>query len=276
MMKLRTVSKFIGGAALAAAAVVAACALSLDPMAKHAVSTVSTDTLKLRTTVKSVNVHLLSDNLSLNDFRIASPAGFIAGDMLVVPSAEMNIAFSEVRNKPVHIKSIVMTNPRLVIEGDGTDLNLKRMVERIPRADHPVHMVIDKVTVRNATVVLRKLPGISGEVLVPVVTFTVDDIGADSPNGVVLKDAVIRLVGSLAVHASDSPQMPVAYRALLRGDIGQIVLGSITGHVGKLLSGLLGGAEGQGPMTDDTKPRGLFGLGNLLSRGHSGTTKPNE
>jgi hypothetical protein len=258
---------------LAVAGGVALCAC-VDPAAKQVVESQTTAALALGTTVKSVSVRFLSKKVGFRDFRIASPAGFATPDMLIVPSAEMDIAFSEFRDEPVHIRSITMTQPRLVIEGDGTDFNLKRMVERIPPAIHPVHLVIDEVKVLDATVVLRNLPGISGEITIPVGTFTVKGIGADSPDGALIKDAVMHLVTSLVVHAGDSPQMPAQYRAWIRGDIGQIVRSTLPGHMGRVLSGLLGTVDPVVPT--ERKSGGLFGLGGWLGQGHAATTRPDE
>jgi len=252
---------------------IAFCAC-VDPAAKQVVQRQATAALALGTTVKSVSVHFLSKKVGFSDFRIASPAGFATPDMLIVPSAEMDIAVSEFRDEPVHIKSITMTQPRLVIEGDGTDFNLKRMVERIPPAVHPVHVVIDEVTVLDATVVLRNLPGISGEVTIPVGTFTVKGIGADNSDGALIKDAVMHLMTSLAVHAGDSPRMPPEYRAWIRGDIGQIVRSTIPGHMGRVLSGLLGSLDAVVPTAK--KNRGLFGLGGWLGQNRAATTRPDE
>jgi len=261
---------------------------SLDPMARRAVETQTTAALNLRTTVASVTVHALTSRVGFNDFRIASPDGFETPDMLVLPSAEMEIAFAEFRNEPAHIKSIVMKQPRLVIEGNGRNINLKKMAEQIPVAINPAHLVIDQVTVQDALVVLRNLPGVKGEITIPVETFTVTGLGADHPGGALIKDAVTQLVTTLAVHACDSPQMPAQYRAWIKGDIGQLVRMAVPGHVGRILSGLLGGHDPQGPAPAGKGPKGpfdgfdkltagklragLFGFG----RNPSGTTRPDE
>ena len=94
----------------------------------------------------------------------------------------MRVTYRQLRGDPVHITSVTLVHPRLVIEADGSaNLNLKRMAERIPHPPHPVHLVIDEVTVQDATVVLRNLPGAPGETLVPVATFTLKDLALTSP-----------------------------------------------------------------------------------------------
>jgi hypothetical protein len=238
--------------------------LTLGAIAMKAVETQATATLNLPTSVRTVTVRPFGSKAIFNQFRIASPAGFTTPDILIVPSAEMDISILELRNKPVHIESITRWHPRLVIEGNGIDLNLKQLVERIPAAVHPVHLVIDRVTVQDATVMLHNLPGITAEVTVPVETFTLNGLGADNAGGILLKDALIRLVTSLAVHAGNSPQMPASYRAWLTGDVCQMVRNAIPGQVGQLLSAMLGGDDRQSVVPRTRKRRGLLGLDSLL------------
>ena len=228
---------------LLALAGVSGLVLNLDRLARRAVETHTTAALNLATTVQSVSVHAMRSQVDFLDFRIASPPGFNEPQMLQVPSALVNVACSELRNEPVHIHSITLHAPRLVIESDSAGLNLKRMIDNLPHSHHPVHLVIEQVTVENATVVLRNVPGVVGELSIPVEPFTVTALGTEKPEGILIKDALIRVVTALAVHASDSDRMPIQYRILITGDIGQAVKYALPHPMAHVFTGLLGGRD---------------------------------
>ncbi len=304
---IRTSRRLLLFALALAALILVVLVLSLDPLARRTVEKQTTTALNLRTTVGSVVVHPLTSRADFRDFRIASPNGFNTPDMLIVPSAEMGVSFSEFHKEIVHIKSITMMHPRLVIEGNGRTFNLKRMAEQIPLSLHPAHLVIDQVTVQDATVVLRNLPGIKGEVTVPVETFTMNGLGADHPGGA----ADQRGCHAIAYDSGGSRlRLPADARGvprLIKGDLGQLVLRVITSPVGRLLSGLFGGHDSpaHGPdvslpamslpglrlpavslpnalnpskapnsiqTSHGNRPGGLFGFGLT----HSRTTRPDE
>lgn len=232
---------------LALAGLVGVC-LTFNHFARVQVEEQTTRAINLRTTVASVAVRPWAGDVGFTDFRLGSPPGFATPDMVVVPSADVRVTYGQFRSDPVHITSITLVHPRLVIEADGgLNLNLKRMAERIPHHPHPVHLVIDEVTVQDATVVLRHLPGLPVETQVPVATFTLKNLGADKPEGAPIKEVVTRLVTTLAAHASDSPQMPPQYRALIKGDVVAVVRSVIPTEMGLLLLGMHGPSGPAGP-----------------------------
>ena len=161
--------------------------LCLNSFIKRTIEQQTTQTLSLDTRVGAVSLDLLKHRLHLDHFRIASPAGFSPEPLLVVTGGEMGMTYGQLRGEPVHLSSITFTRPRLLVEQRGGKLNFRAMVEQLPPAPaRPMRLVIDEVTVQDATVVLRNIPGLAHEVTVPVQTFVLHIVGSgagSSPGG---------------------------------------------------------------------------------------------
>jgi hypothetical protein len=228
--------------------------LWLNSFIKRTIEQQTSQTLSLDTRVGGVSLDLLGHRLHLDHFRIASPAGFSPEPLLVVTGGEMGMTYDQLHGEPVHVASITFTRPRLLVEQRGGRLNFRAMVEQLPPPPaRPMRLVIDEVTVQDATVVLRNIPGLAREVTVPVPTFVLHNVGSgegSSPGGATVREVVMQLVTALVAHASNSDALPPEFRAILKGDVGAIVaqfgaeaqrqlLRAIPGDAGRAIAGML-------------------------------------
>src|SRR3954468_9084721 len=93
-----------------------ACFLYLNHFVKRTIEQQTTQTLSLDTRVGGVALDLLGQRLHLDQFRIASPAGFSPEPLLVVTGGDMGMTYKQLRSQPVHVSSITFTRPRLLVE----------------------------------------------------------------------------------------------------------------------------------------------------------------
>jgi hypothetical protein len=229
--------------------------LNLNHILKQTIEQQSKRSMNLETTVDSAQLALLGGRLTVKNYRIASPPGFSGEPILVLDRANMSVAgYRELRHKPVRIATLEFQRPRLLIERVGGKLNIKKLVDNLPPPPlDPLRLVIDQVTVRDATVVLRPgLPGLASEIVIPVPTFELKDVGRGegTPDGAAVRDVVVQLVTALAANATESPAMPPELRALVRLDLPALmdtlgadarrqIVKAVPGEMGRLLSGLL-------------------------------------
>ena len=174
--------------------------LWLNSFVKRTIEQQTTQTLSLDTRVGGVSLDLLGHRLHLDHFRIASPAGFSPEPLLVVTGGEMGMTYDQLHGEPVHVASITL-RPRLLVEQRGGKLNFRAMVEQLPAAGRPMRLMIDEVTVQDATVVLRNIPGLAREVTVLVPTFVLHNVGSgegSSPGGRPCAKVVMQLVAALS------------------------------------------------------------------------------
>ncbi len=172
--------------------------------------------------------------------------------------------------------SITFDKPLLVIENVGGSLNFKKAFDGMPRsssgsapakpgepsgASSSMKMVIDELTIKDATVVVRPgLPGVPPELTIPIATFTMKNVGTgdDAQNGAALQDVVMQIITAMASHASASGKLPFDLQSLLNGNISDVlkgfgaeaqkrVMAAIPADVSRQLNGLFNGGAPANP-----------------------------
>jgi hypothetical protein len=89
----------------------------------------------------------------------------------------------------------------------------------------PIRLIIQDLAVKDAKVVIRAgIPGLDQEIVVPVPSFQVKEIGTGegNKNGAAIKEVVMLVVTTLAEKASESKQIPDGVRQLLNLNADQI------------------------------------------------------
>jgi len=238
--------------------------LNLDRILKRTVETEGSSSLKLSTTLNRAHLSLLGGRLHLNRLDIASPKGFSAPHMLEVGDVDLAVRYGELRKDPIHVQSLIVKQPRLVIEQSNGALNFKTAMDRMPPSrssrEKPIRLIIDELKMEDAQVVIHPgLPGVRQEITVPVPSITLKDVGSGrgSQNGAAIKDVVMVVIAALAGHAAQSGALPAELRGLLQLNVGQVAgkLGAeaqaLAKDPGKVLqgeiNGLLGGKSPQPP-----------------------------
>ncbi|TMA30189.1 MAG: AsmA family protein, partial [Deltaproteobacteria bacterium] len=125
---------------------------SLDAFLKRTVERQTSNSLKLSTTLNSARLSLFGGKVNLNRLRIASPQGFSAPHMLELGDIDLAVSYGELRNDPIHVQSLILDQPRLVIEQSNGALNFKKAMDRMPASDSsaekPIKLVIDELKIQ--------------------------------------------------------------------------------------------------------------------------------
>ncbi len=105
--------------------------------------------------------------IGLINLSVGSPAGFTAPQMLGVGSLEVATpGFTHLLDKPLHVTTIAVDAPRLVLEQKGLTLNVQALLGHLPNGTpggergpspstagrNPLRLVIDTITIDHATV----------------------------------------------------------------------------------------------------------------------------
>jgi hypothetical protein len=231
---------------------------SLDRILKSTIERESTASLRLTTTLGRARLSLLGGKLNLKELRIASPKGFSAPHLLELGDVDLAVKYGQLRSDPIHVQSLTLDRPRLVIEQSGGALNFKKAIEGMPpsqsASENPIKLVIDELKMENAQVVIHPgLPGLRQEitVLVPAINMRNVGSGRGAQNGAAIKDIAILVISAMAEKAAQSDSVPAALRPFLRFDPGQIAkdpVKALEGEVGGLLEGKSGlPAAGRSP-----------------------------
>lgn len=233
--------------------------LNLNRIVKHTVETQSTAQLNLKTELDSAALSVFGGKVSLDDLRIASPQGFQAPQMFRLGGADVAVKLSALRSDPVRVSSITLDRPKLVIERSGNTFNFKRAMELMPRTpqkpadeSRPLKLIIDELTVKDPTVVIRpgqiNIPGLKlpEEITVSIPTITMKQIGTGegAQNGAAVKDVVMQVITAMAAQAANSGQLPEQLKNLLNIDVKQAIAG-LTDEARRRLAEALPGDAGR-------------------------------
>ncbi|HTL27705.1 MAG TPA: AsmA family protein [Tepidisphaeraceae bacterium] len=267
---------------------------SLNGIVRSTVQKQTTSSLNLDTSVGGANVSLVGTSLGLDDIQIASPQGFSAPRMFTLDGVKVDVSIGQLRQDPIHVASIDIKKPMLVIEQSGGKFNIQALMGQESKAPpdnkEPIKLIIDELKVSDAKVVLRPgIPGVAQEIPVSIPTLEMKGVGSGegNQNGAAIKEVVMDVVTALSAKASESDQLPPEVRQLLKLNVGELTaqlrgqaaeqISKITGDLSKKLPGDLGKTIEQiGKNPDVTKDPGKAveeGLGGLL-KGKSDTTKP--
>jgi hypothetical protein len=235
MKKLKWIAIFIVLLLIVGVAILYA---SLDGIIKSVVESQGTEQLKVPTTLDAVSLSLLHGTLNLSNFAIGSPQMMSLGGLSVDTGGLMQL-----RNEPIHIPSIRIDQPKLVIEQSGGKLNFKALMDQLSSGSAPaaqpsspasastpapssgsktVMLIIDDLTMDGASVVVRPgIPGLADEITVPIPTFDLKNIGnADgNQNGEAIKDVVSTLIKTLVTKTAESDKVPSQVKLLLNANL---------------------------------------------------------
>ena len=227
--------------------------LGIDAILRSTVEKESTDSLKLSTTLSSARLSLFGGKVNLNQLRIASPKGFSAPHMLEVGKIDLAVRYSQLRQDPIHVQSLTLDRPKLVIEQSNGAVNFKKAADGMPPSrpsQNPIKLVIDELKMENAQVIIHPgLPGVRQEIAVPIPSIALKNVGSGrgSQNGAAIKDVAMIVIASLAAHAAESGALPPELKAILHLNVGQVagqlgaeaskqIAAAVPGELGKRLS----------------------------------------
>jgi hypothetical protein len=228
--------------------------MNLNRIVKNAVQSNASSSLNLQTTLSSAGLSLFGGKVNLHQLDIASPQGYSAPHMLEVGDTKVAVSYGQLRQQPIHVTSITIDKPRLVIEQQNGVFNFKKAMDQMPKSEtppepnkEPMKLVIDQLTVSDAQVVIHpNLPGLPTELTVPVPSMVMKDVGSGegSQNGAAVKDVVMQVITALAGNASNSSALPEQLKSLLHVNIAQATA-QLTAEAQKRVAALIPGQLGQ-------------------------------
>jgi len=232
--------------------------LAVDGLLKRSVEKESSTSLKLATTLNRAHLSLLGGKLNLNRLGIASPPGYSAPHMFEMGDVDLAVRYGELRRDPIHVQSLTLNQPRLVIEQHNGALNFKTAMDRLPAhetsSEKPTKLVIDDLQIKDAQVIVHPgLPGVQQEINVAVPSLALKNVGSGrgSQNGAAIKDVAMVVITALAAKAAESGSLPPELRGLLTLNVGQVagklgaeaqkqIAAAIPGELGRRLSKVAG------------------------------------
>lgn len=223
----------------------------LDRFLKHTVESQSTASLKLGTILSRARLSVFGGKLNLHEYQIASPKGFTAPHMLELGDVDLAVNYGQLRNDPIHVKSLTLNKPKLVIEQSNGAVNFKKAMDGMPAksssSDEPVRMVIDELKMQDAQVVIHPgLPGVQKEIVVPVPSIALKNVGSGrgSENGAAIKDVAMVVIAALAGAAAESGALPAELKSLLHVNVSQVA-GRLGAEAQKQIAAAVPGELGQ-------------------------------
>src|ERR1043166_2862876 len=149
---MRWISRLALGIGALVVIAAAAVVLNADRLIKSAVERNGTHSLRLATSLDSARLSLFGGKLGLNGLAIASPAGFTAPHFLEAHAIDVDASFAQLRREPIHVGSLTIDRPVLVIEQSGGALNFRKAMERMapaPPGQEPMKLIIDTLRISD-------------------------------------------------------------------------------------------------------------------------------
>ena len=267
--------------------------MSLDRIIKSTVQTEATKSLNLNTTLDAAQLGLLGGSLKLDGLTIASPQGFGTAPMFQLGQAAMQVNYGQLRDEPIHVADITITNPSLLVEYLNNELNLNAAMNQMPKSSDesstgsgggssssskPIKLIIDNLTITGATVTVhpgKTFPGMPAELSIPLPDLTIKNIGNGdgSQNGAAIKDVVSQVTTEMWASALKSGKIEGQFKQMALGKIQDLTknlpgnvsstITDLTKNPANAVNDLLGKNGGNSPTS---QPAGKIGneIGNLL------------
>lgn len=258
--------------------------LNLDGIVRRTVESQTQKQLELPAQLADAETSIFGGTLKLRGYSIGSPQGYSAPAMFSVDGISVAVAYSQLRQDPVRIQEIKIDAPQLVIEYGEGKFNYQVLIDKAstPGAEEqadsePLRLIIDHLIIDQATVVLR-LAGLKEKPLVGAIDLSglpirdeyrltiprldMRSIGAGegAENGAAVREVVMQIVTALTAKAAESEELPKELRAVLSGNLQDVLRGvgeearrqlgkaleDVGGEAGQILQGVLEGVGGEG------------------------------
>jgi uncharacterized protein involved in outer membrane biogenesis len=206
---MRLIRRIIYAVVLLVIIAVVVVYFNLNRIVKHQIELQSTNSLNLETKLSSARLAIFGGEFSMHDLQIASPQGISAPRMLQLDKGAVEVSYGQLRQDPIHIKSLTLKKPVIAVEQANGKFNFQVVQDQLPKSDpnaKPVNVIIDQLKIEDAQVVLRPgLPGLSQELKLNVPSLELHNVGSGegNKNGAAIKDVAVLVISSLAEKAGD-------------------------------------------------------------------------
>jgi hypothetical protein len=218
----------------------------LDPIVRSTVEKQAANSLKVKTELGAAHVSLLGQSVSLKNFKVGQPEGFVTPEMMSLGGIDVDVKVNELRQDPLRVRQINIRDPKLVIEMKGRDFNIKKFIDQLPPGEDkpadpnekPLKLIINDLQVQGAQVIFRpdvaalsavpgigdKLKGMKQEYVLTIPPIAMQNIGTGegNQNGAQIKEVVTLLISQLASKATESDQLPPELRQILHLNVNEL------------------------------------------------------
>jgi len=224
-----------------------------NSLIRSAVESQANSSLGVKTTLGSANLGIFGGSLALDDLKIGSPTGFTADEMFTLNEIGLGVNYGDLRKAPIHVHKITIDKPTVIIEMVNGKFNFQALMDHMGsgappqtkdgKPAEPVKLIIDELTLTNASVHVKAPPFLPKEITVDIPSVTLKNIGnADgAQDGAAIKDVVVAMMSGLAASASNSSLLKNfgGFDKML-GDQANQVMGKISKQLGEQVSKITG------------------------------------
>jgi uncharacterized protein involved in outer membrane biogenesis len=211
----KTVIRIVGALVLLVVIGVACLYFYRNSLIRSAVESQSSASLGVKTSLRGAQLGVFGGTLELEDFKIGSPQGYSAEQMFTLGELDLGVKYGELRQDPVRVRRIVIDKPKAVLEYTNGKFNFQALMDQMGGKDaktsegkEPVKLIIDELTVKDATVAVRA-PMLPNELTLTIPTVTLNGVGTGegNKNGAAIREVVGAAMSALAAKAAESPQL---------------------------------------------------------------------
>jgi hypothetical protein len=229
--------------------------VSLNSVARKAVQVGGTYALGVPTTVKGVDIGLLSGSVGIDGLSVGNAPGFPTDHFLTLGEGKVAVKLTRLTSDTIYVPEITLSNIDVALEKKDGKSNYQVILDNLQKLSGPTgqqpapaskegsqkKLIIHELTIRNVNVHADLIggPGVIGsatKVSVPLSEIKLTDVG-QTGNGVAGSGVTIGELSGLVVQA-------VLSAAVAKGGLPADFVGDLTGQLGKL-GDLAGGAGKQ-------------------------------
>jgi hypothetical protein len=227
--------------------------VSVNSVARRGVEVGGTYALGVPTTVKAIDVGLLSGKVGLDSLRVANAPGFPTDHFLTLGDGKVEVKLSTLTSEVIYIPQLSLSNIDVALEKKEGKSNYQVILDNLqkltgppgskppePKEGSQKKLIIHELTIRNVNVHADLLggPGVIGAVTkvnVPLAEIKLTDVGQTGSgvagSGVTFSELAGLVVQAVLAAAVEKGGLPADVMGDLKGQLAKIQ--DLAGGVGK-------------------------------------------
>lgn len=221
----------IGGTVAVLVALLLGAFLTVDALARSALESVLSRTLGTETSVESLDLGILSGEMTLEGLRVANPEGFESPRFLTLRRARLTAGLGALFADTVDVHELTLEGMELTLEQRGTASNVRPILASVEEArarrapEDEARFRIGEMVVREVTARVRLESGMGdgAGATVEIPEIRLRDVGSGQGGAVALSElAALTVQVVLRGVVRESGGLPGSLGELLRGQVGSL------------------------------------------------------
>lgn len=223
-----TRTRKIGGAAAVLVLLVLGFALTIDALARSVLETSLSRTVGTDATVESLDLKVLSGQVTLEGVALANPEGFEGPRFLSLRSGRLGAGLANVFRDTVEVRELTLEGFELDLEQRGSRSNVGPILASVEEArgdrgeTDEIAYRIEELVIRDVTARVRIAGGPAGDAAatVEIPEIRMQNVGSGGSGAVTLSELTgLTLQAVLGAVARQSGNLPGQLGGLLRGQL---------------------------------------------------------